>query len=310
MEPVTACARARDAWPFALRRRAGALVALFGAVTLSAAAAAGGDTRHLAVPDGAGLMRLGVELPTSVPARGVSAPEPRGEIHGCGKWRALARRLGETYAGMRLRRAVVERACAFSDDGGEAETVWSWPWRDGGMDPAPPPRLHATFGAWTIRCGAAGRRERCALMHAPATGPVPADGAPVDLAAVATHFVIDTIAGEQRVLWRVQLHGGMARDYVLPPLRERSAAVTFRLGARSFGEAFDWCGPAGCVMEAGPRASADLATRLWDGQPVHLLVEPPGRSARTVEIPALGFRAALGELGRLKRQEDRILATR
>jgi invasion protein IalB len=253
-------------------------------------------------------MRLGVEPSSSfVPARAARKP---GAFSECQKWRTLAARLGETYAGVRLRRTVVERACAFAEPDAIQEPVWSWPWRDGGeIDPGLPPRLHLRSGAWTIRCGLAGRRERCALIHEASVEIGPPAGP--ETVPVTTHFVIDTIVGEQRLLWRVL--GPWSHDWKATgrePGSKPTSLVRVALGAAPREAPFATCTSAGCLMEANVRLSAEAATHLWEGRPLVITLTPRPDTRIELGLPARGFRAALGELSRMKRQEERVLAGR
>jgi invasion protein IalB len=250
----------------------------------------------------------------------------------CRKWRRIAERLGETYAGLRLRQSVVDRACLFaatelaSVTGGVSATetgidqLWSWPWAEGAIDPGLPPRLHATHGDWQIRCGQAGRRERCALIHEtvavrgvevaslsePAVIPIS-----VQMAApptkVVTHFVIDTISGHAHVVWRVFVeHNGSVADATSEP--SRTEFVRFSSGTMAGAKRFDACSSAGCLMEADMTTSARLATRLWEGNNADLTLPAAAGATMTATVPAQGVRAGLAELARLKRSEDKVLA--
>jgi invasion protein IalB len=303
-----------------------------------------------------GPMRLGVTDPA--PRRPELARQQTPQSN-CKKWRRIAERLGETYAGLRLRQAVVDRACLFADielasapaaaESG-SDRVWAWPWADGAIDPSLPPRLHANYGDWSIRCGLAGRRERCALIHeamipergterGPETGrsearltpiaqtpiaetPIAGVGsAAVPVAATAqarvvTHFVIDTISGHSHVVWRVFVErgdstwfrGAAADGGPTAADLNRADQVRFSSGTLTGTKRFDGCTAVGCLMEADMTTSARLATRLWEGTDVSLTVQPVNGIAITATVPAQGVRAALGELARLKRAEDKVLA--
>jgi invasion protein IalB len=165
--------------PFRVGYKIGLLTAGAAVVVLHAAnafaevrpalAAAGNSMATIGPP-----MRLGV---TDAAPRRTDLARLQTPQNNCRKWRRIAERLGETFAGLRLRQSVVDRACLFaatelaSVTGGTngADTsfdhLWAWPWADGAIDPSLPPRLHTTHGDWHIRCGQAGRRERCALIH-------------------------------------------------------------------------------------------------------------------------------------------------
>ena len=271
-------------------------------VVLAVAGASGGAAGGLD-----GRMRLGVDAPDET-ARPAKAARRQTAGNECRKWRSLASRLGETYAGVRLRRTMVERACAFAEPDAVEEAVWSWPWRDGGeIDPALPPKLHLRSGAWTIRCGLAGRRERCAAIYETKVAVAGPSGS--EIVPVTTHFVIDTIVGEQRVLWRVL--GPWSVDWKAagrePGLRPASL-VRVGLGPTPREAPYASCTSAGCLMEANVRLSAEVATHLWEGRTPTIAMTPRPDVLLELTLPARGFRAALGELSRMKRREERIYA--
>jgi invasion protein IalB len=279
-------------------------------------------------------MRLGVTDAT--PRRSQQTPQ-----NNCRKWRRIAERLGETFAGLRLRQSVVDRACLFAATElasitggvGGAESgldhLWAWPWADGAIDPALPPRLHTAHGDWHIRCGQAGRRERCALIHetvavrhievaSMADSELPAS-TPVGAAQtkVVTHFVIDTIAGHAHLVWRVFVERGTGNAFdVTNPASgsepSRTDLVRFSSGTMAGAKRFDACSSAGCLMEADMTTSARLATRLWEGNNGELTFNhvgnPTGSVTMTAAISSKGVRAGLAELARLKRSEDKVLA--
>ena len=283
-------------------------------------------------------MRLGV---TDAPLRRSELARQQTPQNNCRKWRRIAERLGETFAGIRLRQSVVDRACLFaatelaSVTGGIGGTetgfdhLWSWPWADGAIDPALPPRLHATHGDWTIRCGQAGRRERCALIletvamrnpeavavDAPLTGELVAPALVAPGANVVTHFVIDTIGGYSHVVWRVFVERTESGWFGRPgdPAASggelsRADLVRFSSGSMSGAKRFDGCSSAGCLMEADITTSSRLATRLWEGNSGELNLSPNHGVTMTAKISPYGLRAGLAELARLKRSEDKILA--
>jgi invasion protein IalB len=283
-------------------------------------------------------MRLGV---TDAAPRRNDLARLQTPQNNCRKWRRIAERLGETFAGLRLRQSVVDRACLFaatelaSVTGGVSgadsgfDHLWAWPWADGAIDPALPPRLHTTHGDWHIRCGQAGRRERCALIHetvavravevASITEPtlLVATSASAPPTKVVTHFVIDTIAGHAHVVWRVFVErgNGHAVDMNNPAVGTeptRGDLVRFSSGPMAGAKRFDACSSAGCLMEADMTTSARLATRLWEGQNGELSFNAVSDSgtgvALSATISAKGVRAGLAELARLKRSEDKVLA--
>ncbi len=273
-------------------------------------------------------MRLGVSDPTPRRSDLARLQTPQ---NNCRKWRRIAERLGETYAGVRLRQSVVDRACLFaatelaSVTGGvnglesAFEHLWAWPWADGAIDPALPPRLHTTHGDWQIRCGQAGRRERCALIHEtvalrtvevasiadPALHATTAASTPQT--KVVTHFVIDTISGHSHLVWRVFVgrDADHSNDLAEP---SRAELVRFSSGTTTGAKRFDACSSAGCLMEADMTTSSRLATRLWESNNGELTLSPAGGGSMTASISSNGVRAGLAELARLKRSEDKVLA--
>lgn len=104
-----------------------------------------------------------ISLEHAEPAPGRGAH--RNPADSCRRWKTVAGKLGETYAGQRLRETVVARACALSGNETQDDEPWQWPWRDGTIRAELPPRLHGSIGEWVIRCGKAGRRQRCAMLH-------------------------------------------------------------------------------------------------------------------------------------------------
>lgn len=229
----------------------------------------------------------------------------------CHRWRRVVDRLGETYAGTRLRQTVVARACAFADHGPRDEQVWTWPWSHADVDGALPPRLHGKFGAWTIRCDSSGRRERCALIHEAEANILPGNGA-TEKARVVTHFVIDEISGAERLLWRVFVERAEPSWFAANP--DPAAAspaldlVRAHAGAVMLRKAFDTCGRFGCQMEADVAIGGRMAARLWDGGSLQIDVRPAPGLSLTKTIPATGFRQGLAELSMLKRREQGIVA--
>ena len=257
-------------------------------------------------------MRLGVG-----PQSDIAAPAHQGSRAtpgaNCGKWRRVAARLGETYAGARFRQSIVERACAFSDQTPAEEAAWSWPWARPEIDAELPPRLHAQYASWAIRCGISGKRERCALIHEALANGAPAIGASESV-RIITHFVIDQIGGQEHVLWRVfveklepswfsVVQGGANKTAGSEVVRVHAEAIMIH-------KRFDDCGRFGCLMEADVSVSARIATRLWDGGSIQIDVRPAVGIVLTQSVPATEFRQALRELSRLKRAEERVIAGR
>jgi hypothetical protein len=249
----------------------------------------------------------------------------------CAKWRRIADRLGETYAGVRLRRTVVARVCAFADEAPRDDQIWAWPWGGSGsgsgsgqeLDGELPPRLHATFAAWSIRCGPvdgnfrsrasgdpATDRERCALISE-AVAEVPAA---VATGRIVTHFVIDHIGGEDRVLWRVYVERAEPHWFDAASTGRSDAAsdpvFQARAGTLAVQKSFDGCGRAGCLLEADVAVGGRIAARLADGAGIEIDVRPAPGVLVTRAVAAEGFRAGWRELARLRRSERRLLAGR
>jgi invasion protein IalB len=230
----------------------------------------------------------------------------------CRRWRAAAASLGETYAGHLLRQTVVRRQCR-SLDADRGEEAWEWPWTSLDEGRVLPPRLHTTYGEWEIRCGSAGGRRRCALLN---SSPVSPDDAldPGDQ-AVVTHFVIDMIAGRETLLWRLfvpaapvvntaaSAHAGV--DAKQKSVARGKGEVRYRLEESERIELFPACAAAGCLMEASLRHAGDVATRLWEGRSIDVRISLTSGAIADLTLPAVGFRAGLKELVRLRRDESR-----
>ncbi len=239
------------------------------------------------------------------------APERTTITRQCHRWKSLATQLGETYAGHRLRQTVLQRMCGISADE-LAEETWAWPWASLERGDVLPPRLHRVMGAWEIRCDTAGERRRCALIHrSPLPPEHPTDASQSEL---VVHFVIDMVAGRESVLWRIfvpGMAGGPARPELAAfglaatQLREARGQVRYRLGNKDYVEGFPACGPAGCLMEAQIQRTGAIVSRLWDGKVVDLELQIGAGSPQAVALPPRGFRAAFGELTRLRREELR-----
>jgi hypothetical protein len=246
-----------------------------------------------------------VETQISPRAGAVASPADK-----CGKWRRVADRLGETYAGIRLRQSVVARTCAFADEAPVENQVWSWPWAREEISAELPPRLHGKFAGWTIRCGAAGTRERCALIHEMDMNASQSTGTD-ERVRLITHFVIDEIGGQERVLWRVFVERAEPHWFdgsVASTGGQASDLVRTQVGAAIISKRFDGCGRYGCLMEAEMGASARVATRLWEGGDLQIEVRPVPGLVLSQIAPAAGFRQGLRELSTLKRREHRVLA--
>jgi invasion protein IalB len=223
-----------------------------------------------------------------------------GPIHSprdCRRWRAAAARLGETYAGFRLRQTIVARACAFSDEA-RLDEPWSWPWRVKEMRSELPPRLVSRFGDWQIRCGHAGQRRRCVLaVTRGLAGPPDPD---VDDLPLVAHFVIDQVGGREVLLWRLHVIADLVR----------TGGLEIVMAKRRRPESFDVCGRIGCMAETETRLSAEAANWLWDGKAIEIQLAGENGHALAATLPGLGFRAGLSELIRLRRLESRTLAGR
>lgn len=231
----------------------------------------------------------------------------------CLRWRRVADRLGETFAGERLRRTVVAEACARSGLNETRRPGWTWPWRAGGLDPALPPHLHGRYGDWSIRCGGNGHGERCALINEASVNIEPLHGGATRIGLVS-HVVIDAVGGEERLLWRVFVERPEASWFAIAPSAVptpgHSAAVRLDLGGDVVEKAFDACSATGCMMESGLAAGSRIAARLGQGHPIGIAVATiPGLVLRQ-SMPAAGFREGLRELTNLKRREQTAVAGR
>ena len=221
----------------------------------------------------------------------------------CRKWQSMAIQLGETFAGYTLRHTVLQRVCGDLGDG-RIEESWDWPWAGFASGRMAPPRMLRTIEAWDIRCGRAGARQRCAMLHEePAASATP---------AIVTHFVIDLVAGRESVLWRVFVatDGGDVRPNAsqagqpeMLPARASTRTIRYRLGETEYAERFSKCVAAGCIMEANLVRAGQVATRLWDGNDVMLAITPASGDVVELSLPARGFRAAFAELVRQRRDE-------
>jgi hypothetical protein len=241
----------------------------------------------------------------------------------CRKWSAMARRLGETYAGHAVRQSVVRRVCGLL--GGERTgDIWDWPWNGLTQGHVVPPRPYRDFGAWEIRCGLGSYRRRCALLYtADAARPQPPKGE----RQIVTHFVVDMVGGREILLWRMfvpnlvvetatPVNTSRARadgNTTGTPVRIAGAvaAVPVPLAARyvidgiARQERFPACAAPGCLMEADMPSGGRVATELWEGRPVSVQVDGGTQPPQAVTLPANGFRAALKELIRLRHAENR-----
>ena len=286
------------------------------ALMLAFAAAVPGAHASRPVDDAfAGRMSLGHIPPPKPVDETELAPRRTNTARQCRRWRSLATQLGETYAGHRLRSTVLERLC----NSGEEEAtddVWSWPWADLEKGPTVPPRAHRTFGDWEIRCGHAGNRRRCALLY---RAVLSADDQPdIGENEIVVHFVIDMVAGRETVLWRMFVPVSSTARSLGPSGREASVeqqvaargGVRYRVGGIEMVERFPVCLGKNCVMEAHIQRSGAVINRLWDGREIELQVSVVDSEPFMMTLPAQGFRAAFGELMRLRRDELRSTGRR
>lgn len=225
----------------------------------------------------------------------------------CRRWQSAAQRLGETYGGYRLRAIVDRFGCGFGTAGPARDQAWNWPWHGEGAILVRPPVLHARYGAWEIRCEAVAARTRCAMISDAAVIPHAQLAAPSP-AFITTHFVIDTIADRESMIWRVHTPRPAGA------LKTRTAAagtglVSFSLGGPAVSHPFTTCRGDACLMEAPIAASAAATTRLWDGHVIDIDIPAAdnGRAEGPLQarISAAGFRAAFRELIKLRHAETR-----
>lgn len=289
-------------------------VFLFMLAVLSPCAAAAGGVADW----GEGRMSLGHQPAVKpVPERETEIAPQRTSVHRqCRRWKTLATQLGETYAGHRLRETVLQRICGMSEDE-LAEDTWSWPWSSLERGDVLPPKLHRVVGAWEIRCDTAGERRRCALLYR-----MPLAGAQLITAGqseLIVHFVIDMVAGRESVLWRMFVPGMagapkrpelVAVGLSASQLREARGQLRYQLGAKEFVEGFPACGAAGCLMEAQVQRASAVVSRLWEGKAIELQLQIADGEGVLITLPGRGFRAAFGELSRLRRDELRSLGRR
>lgn len=267
-----------------------------------------------------GLLRLGAGLPVTMsPSAGASGgftiARSRRTARICRSWRAMTDRLGETFIAARLRNTVLLNSCPV--EAGDAQpSAWAWPWDERGLAGALPPRRAGEHGAWSILCGSAGPRERCAMVQ---TGVLTRQGdgihAPRARLGFATHFVIATVGAEERVIWRLFIHDADGARQHKVDWNEAPGTVEVTSGSFSATVPFSVCSRAGCMLEIDVKASTDLVNRLWDGSAVRLKVVPPGRSipiaqAFEGEVTASGLRRALPQLNGLRQRELRPVVER
>jgi invasion protein IalB len=208
----------------------------------------------------------------------------------CRNLYSVAARFGESWAGHRVRQMLSTRACVSWHEE-PTEAVWAWPWRPAANDVDVPPRLIGTMARWEVRCGDAGPRQRCALLHHV--------DVPNHEGKIVTHFVITTIAGRESVLWRIVAPRGVV---------DAGSQIEIVAGAHAAHARFDICLAQSCVLEADMRDATAALDALWSGHGVNVQIgSAPGIE---ITIPGMGFRAGLKELTRLRREERPISAQR
>lgn len=219
----------------------------------------------------------------------------------CERIGALADRLGETYAGHRMRAALVEQKCPLTH-AASAGKVWDWPWRafDStavasatedivvGNDELLPPELRRETGAWQIRCGQAATRERCALTRREGD----------QTTRMVAHFIVDRVAGKSAVLFRL---------FTPRPFGTPSAAV-IELPEGPVRIPFATCSLRGCILEASPAQSSIILGRLWDNRRLEVRFDAASKAEASSagELVAIGFRDGFKELLRLDREDRRL----
>lgn len=257
---------------------------------------------HVSTAATAAVRTASAALPTTIEAEIANPVEPvRRSGANCRRWRSLAARLGETYAGHQLRHVVATKLCAFSDDVTE-DDVWGWPWRHHDVRADLPPQRHGQFGSWEIRCGQLGPRRRCALsLETTMAAGLDPEARPIH---VVSHIVIDKVAGRESVLWRVHLAPDSGSV-------EAAGGIAVQYGDRETTERFDACGRRGCMAEAEPKLSAEVASWLWAGRSMTIsLGRTETGTPQMGVLPAYGFQHGLTELIRLRRHETRAVAGR
>ena len=249
-------------------------------------------------------MRLGLRAESWRDSGEEIAPKAARPPSQCRKWQLMALQLGETFAGYTLRHTVLQRLCGDLGDT-RLEESWDWPWSGFTNGRMTPPRMVRSIEAWDIRCGKAGARQRCAMLHA---DPDPADAPVSQNPAVVTHFVIDMVAGRESVLWRVFVGAeAAAKVSAGEPVTARASkrSIRYSLGHGDYVERFSKCEATGCIMEANLLHGGEVATRLWDGRDVALFITLASGRVVELSLPARGFRAGMAELVRLRRDELR-----
>lgn len=213
----------------------------------------------------------------------------------CERTKALIARLGETYAGHRLRLTLVDRACPPDEAERVRSSVWAWPWSADRIVSIPPPELAAEAGAWQVRCATLARRRRCALVAARSLP-----------AGVGSHFVLDRIAGQEALVWRVYVPGdgspGLRAGGETGAVSATAAdALAFDLASGRAQAPFTHCDAGGCMLEASLRHASEVAGQLAGGRDVPIAVGNARAPAMVLE--AAGFRDGLRQLVKLRREE-------
>lgn len=262
---------------------------------------------------------------TTTTDRSLARPEETGrwDAERCRRWRVVADRLGDTFAGHTLRKTVVHRHCGLFEE--PASERWAWPWSEFEQQRTAPLKLHKNFGAWAIYCATAGDHKRCALIHEGVTSTLASDRA--DKGQLSTHFVIDRVAGREMLLWRLivpiagSAHTGVAVAGLaiptdrLPAIRNTADSqaklpasgwtAKFHLADGEHKESFLACRAVGCLMEARGEVAGAVATNLAEGKAITLGITGHGQPTRMVTVPARHFDSALAELIRLRRAEHK-----
>jgi invasion protein IalB len=235
----------------------------------------------------------------------------------CRRWRAMADQLGETYAGYALRTTVIRRNCDGPVGSRREDAVWDWPWAVLAAGRAAPPRFHRAFGAWHVRCGVERWRHRCAAMAVVPSAQLGGDPSGPKSRSLVTHFVIDMVAGRESVLWRVFVPAASGSEAAVPApaagtrlagvpvARDGNRWLRYRLNGKAVTQRFVACAQAGCIMESDLVKASDAATVLWDGAAIDVEIAPAEGESFGATIPGGGFREALRELIRLRREEHR-----
>lgn len=288
-----------------MRRHVAAVAAALGVILLGHPSSAGGnfpDPSITPMPVWSAPMRLGRTTPLDAGNPAADGPSTK-QPDQCAKWQAMSAQLGETFAGHMVRDRVLHRVCGNAGRSLET-TAWNWPWDSLGRANQLPPHLQGQYGAWQIRCGAVGAKNRCALISR-VDGSL--DPSQFRRAAPAyAHFVIDMVRGQESVLWRLLVPQAREAARVAtsdaPAVASIGATVRYRLGSTDREERFVTCGAAGCLMEAAPSSASRVAQTLWDGFSLDVAiggadVSPP------VQLRPEGFRNALSALIRLRQKE-------